>query len=149
MEHVFGLCPELQRRHDDFVALFWERQPVDPIILELCRLRVAQILGVGADGDGVHDAARQAGLDDGHIRALDGWRTSDAFSDTARACLAFAEQFVLDPHGVTDEDAEAVTARLGEPGLIAFVEALALFDGFTRFRAMLGIGGSGGAAPER
>jgi hypothetical protein len=50
-----------------------------------------------------------------------------------------AEQFVIDPHGVTAEMRDAVIAHVGEAGLVALVEALAVFDGFTRFRTVLGI----------
>jgi hypothetical protein len=32
-----------------------------------------------------------------------------------------------------------VTAQLGEPGLVALAEALAVFDGFCRFRLILGV----------
>ena len=53
--------------------------------------------------------------------------------------LGFAEKFVVDAHAVTDEDAARVVVHLGDPGLVALSEAVALFDGFARFRLMLGV----------
>ena len=70
------------------------------------------------------------------------------FSDLERAALAFAEMFVNDPHAITDEDTRAVVKELGDEGMVAFVEALALFDGFARFRVMLGVEAEGDAALE-
>ena len=54
---VFGLCPELYEDYRAFVSLLGSLQPVDRIILELCRLRVKQLLG--EDGS-VHTPDRVA-----------------------------------------------------------------------------------------
>ena len=54
---------------------------------------------------------------------------------------AFAEQFVLDPHGVDDALRDAVIDHYELAGLVALCEALALFDGFCRFRTVLGVDG--------
>lgn len=132
---VFELCPELHARFRDFDTLFWQTRPVEPKVLELCRLRMAQILGCAAR------PREGLGLDDGSLAALEGWRAGSEFSAVERACLALAEKFVLDPHGVTDDDAAAVRAHLADAGLVAFVEALASFDGFLRFAAILGVDG--------
>lgn len=127
---VFDLVPELHARFREFAELFPGRRPVDPAVLALCRVRVAQLLGV------VPEAGE---LPPETVAALEDWRAAPAFCDVERACLAFTEKFVRDPHGVTDADAAAVAAHLSPPALVAFAEALALFDGFTRFRAILGV----------
>jgi alkylhydroperoxidase family enzyme len=140
-DRVFGLCPSLYDDFRHFVSLFWSLRPIDPVILELCQLRIAQLLGgdpaptFGQQSTGVSAAPPDK------IAALEQWREAAVFSDRERACLAFAEKFVLQPHGVTDEDAAAVTAHLSDKEMIAFTEALAVFDGFTRFRLALGIKG--------
>jgi AhpD family alkylhydroperoxidase len=139
LDAVFGLRPELHDAWRAFRGAFWERRLVDPVILELCRLRVAALHGCRAELGARTPAARDAGLDEARIAALADWATDPRFSAAERACLRFAEQFVLDAHGVTDEDAAAVTAALGDPGAVALVEALALFDGFCRFRLVLGV----------
>jgi alkylhydroperoxidase family enzyme len=141
-ERVFSLRPNLFEAWRDFSALFWTRRLVDPVVLELCRLRVAQLLGARHPQSVRMPQARAAGLTEGRIAGLASWWTSDAFDATERACLRFAEQFVLDAKGITDADAAAVVGALGDAGTVAFVEALAIFDGFSRFCCSLGVGES-------
>jgi alkylhydroperoxidase family enzyme len=132
-ERVFGLRPNLFAAWRDFASLFWKRRLLDPVLLELCRLRVAQMLGARHPLAVRTPEAVRAGLPQAKLAALDAWWKSDAFDAAERACLRFAEQFVLDPKGITDADAAAVVSALGEPGTVALVEALAIFDGFSRF----------------
>jgi alkylhydroperoxidase family enzyme len=139
-ERVFALRPNLFEAWRDFSALFWTRRLVDPVVLELCRLRVAQLLGARYPQSVRTPEARAAGLSEGRIAALATWWTSDRFGETERACLRFAEQFTLDAHGITDADAAAVVRALGDAGMVAFVEALAIFDGFSRFCCSLDVG---------
>jgi alkylhydroperoxidase family enzyme len=131
---VFGLCPELHADWAAFAELFRTQRAGEPALLELCRVRIAQI--VGCDATAHPDCAEK-------IAALDDWRRSTAFSAVERACLALAEKFVLDPRGVSDADCAAVTAHLSPAETVALVEALALFDGFARFRAILAIESGG------
>ncbi len=138
-DRVFGLRPDLLADYRAFSSLFWTRPAVDPVILELCRLRVAQLLGCEAELRLRYQPARAAGLDEAKIARLAGWPTAATFSDAERSCLAYAEQFVLDVHGITDAQAAEVTAHLTAAGLVALTEALALFEGFARFRLMLGV----------
>ena len=135
-ERVFRLRPNLYEAWREFAEVFYEKQLVDPTLLELARLRVAQL----------HRAAwplsqrrPEAPLDPQRVAALERWWEGDAFDARERACLRFAEQFVLDASGIGDADAAAVRMALGDAGMVAFVEALALFDGFTRFCVILGI----------
>jgi alkylhydroperoxidase family enzyme len=136
---VFALRPNLFEAWRDFAALFWQRRLVDPVVLELCRLRVAQLLDARYPQSIRTPEALAAGLEEAQVAALASWWTSDAIGASARACLRFAEQFVLDARAISDADAAAVVEALGEPGTVAFVEALAIFDGFSRFCTSLGV----------
>ena len=140
IERAFGLRPDLFAACRDFAALFWEKRLVDPTLLELCRVRVGQM--VGAELPALCDAMRDArvAVPAAKLTELAAWWHSTAFSDTERACLRFAEQFVLDPKGIGDDDAAAVVAALGDAGTVAFVEALAILDGFSRFVRFLDLG---------
>lgn len=116
---VFGLRPDLYAAYREFERVFWEHRLLDPAILDACRARCAQLLraeGAPAEPVQAGDPASALG-----------------------ACLTLTDQFVLDPHGVTAEMRDAVVAHVGDAGLVALVEALAVFDGFTRFRTILGI----------
>ena len=138
-EQVFALRPNLFEAWRAFSRLFWTRRLVDACLLELCRLRIAQLLGARYPQSVRTPEALGAGLREDRIAALASWWTSDAFGAAERACLRFAEQFVIDAKGIADADAAAVVAALGDAGTVAFVEALAIFDGFSRFCCSLDI----------
>ena len=109
---TFGLRPQLFADYRAFEdAVFGG---LEPRLVELCRARVAYLLG-----------AQDSSI--------------EATSDCERVCLRLADKFVLDPHGVTDRDVAAVAAHLEPPAVVALIEALALLDGFTRFRLILGV----------
>ena len=141
LDRVFGLRPDLYDAFRAFYAVFWTRELLDPIVLELCRLRVAQLLGCVVEQQVRYAPARDAGLTESQIAALPRWPDDTRFSEAQRAALAFAEQFVLDPHGVDDELRDTVIDHFEIAGLTALCEALALFDGFSRFRIVLGVDG--------
>ena len=134
-DRTLGLRPELRADLAAFERLLWESGSVDPTLLELCRLRIAQLLGWEPE-------VRRRGpadIAESKRAALETWRRSGAFTPIERACLELAEGFVLDPHGVSEADVGAVAAHLEPAAVVLLVEALAFFDGFTRFRAILGV----------
>lgn len=139
LERTFALRQNLFEDFRRFYALFWEQKLVDPVILELCRLRIAQIHGCDAELRLRYQPALDGGLGEEKIAALADASESPAYGEAERACVAFAELFAIDPHAIRDEDAARVVAALGDAGTVALVEALALFDGFVRFRLVLGV----------
>ena len=138
-ERVFALRPDLFEAWREFADLFWQKRLVDPVLLELCRLRIAGLHGAAHPLALRTPEARDAGLDEARIAALGEWWKQPGFSPLERACLRFAEQFVVDAKGISDEEARPVVAALGDAGTVAFVEALAIFDGFARFCCMLDV----------
>jgi len=139
LDRVFGLRPNLYADVRRLLALFSERRLIDAVVLELCRLRTAELLGCASELAVRWAAASDAGLTEAKVSVLARWPTDPAFTDAERACLTVAERFVLDPHGLTDDEAAAARRHLGDAGLVALLEALALFDGLARFRIMLGV----------
>jgi len=113
-------------------AAAWE--VVDPVLLELCRLRLAQLLGNRAELALRTPAAIRAGLDESTIQALRSWPTSTAFGPRERACLAFCEQSFLDVSGMSERETDAVAAELGVQGLVDFVSALLVIEQRQRLR---------------
>jgi alkylhydroperoxidase family enzyme len=136
---TFALRPDLFAAWQDFASVFWEKRLVDPVLLELCRLRIAQLHGAAYPLSTRMREASEAGLDEARIARLADWWTQPGFTGLERACLRFAEQFVLDAKAMSDEEARPVVAALGDAGTVAFVEALAIFDGFSRFCRMLDV----------
>ena len=117
----------------------WSDPAGDPLLLELCRLRVAQLLGLDPAALARHPAALRAGLDEAQVGELSRWPTSARFAARERAALAFAEQWLLDPGGMRDEDCAALRTQLGEPGCAAFTMGLALVEATLRLELALGV----------
>lgn len=138
MEQAFGLRPDLAEPFRAFYAVFWRDRLVDPVVLELCRLRVARLLGCDSEFAVRYRPAVDAGLDEDLVARLAQWPHDPGFDEAQRAALAFAEQFVIDPHGIRGAIRDAVREHFTLPEVVALTEALALFDGFMRFRTILG-----------
>lgn len=138
-DRVLGLRPDLHRGVLAFYALFWERRLVDPVLLELCRLYAAELLGCQSQQRVRYQPAVEAGLTEVAAASVGAWRTAACFDARQRACLLFAEKFVVDPHTIEDADVAAVREAIGTEATVALTEALALFDGFMRFRRLLGV----------
>jgi alkylhydroperoxidase family enzyme len=119
------------------VVAAWDA--TDPVLLELCRLRMATLLDFRAECARRTARAGAADLADDTAAELAQWPTSPRFGDRERACLAFAEQFVIDANGVTDQLVADVTAHLGTEGCYAFVQALSMVETFLRACLALGI----------
>jgi alkylhydroperoxidase family enzyme len=145
-ERSFSLRPDLFAAWREFASIFWEKRLVDPVLLELCRLRIAQLHGAQHPLSLRTPEARAAGLDEAKIARLAEWWKQPGFSDLERACLRFAEQFVLDAQAMSDEEARPVVTALGDAGTVAFIEALAIFDGFGRYCRMLDVQPAEGSA---
>lgn len=135
---LIGLRPNLAADLRAFEGELWRDHGVDAPTLELCRLRVGMMHGCGAAQARRTPAAVAAGLDESRVAALSTWESDPRFSARERACLALAEQFVLDPSGMEDALFTPVRDALGEAGAVTLLEALAVFDGFTRFEVLLG-----------
>lgn len=146
LEQTLGLRPDLGDPFRSFYAVFWRDRLVDPLVLELCRLRVAQLLGCSEELGVRYQAAIDGGLDEQMVERLAQWPTDAAFSEIQRAALAFTEQFVIDPHGIRGAIRDTLREHFTLPELVALTEALALFDGFARFRMVLGTGEIGAVA---
>jgi len=136
---VFGLRPALYRAWVDFASLVWTQALAPPVLLECSRLRLVTLLGARSAQRARMSEARDAGLDEAKIAALAHWRSSPHFDPAERAALDFTEQFAADAAGISDGQAALLRAELGDAGLVAFVQALAVFDGFGRFAEIFGI----------
>lgn len=136
-ERAFGLRRDLFEHYRVFYAQLWQDRLVDPIILELCRLRVAQLHRSASELAVRYQPAIDAGLTEEKVAALASWPTSPLYTDHERACLAYTEKFVIDVHTITDDESAAVAAGMSSPEVVALSLALGLFDGLGRFRMIL------------
>lgn len=139
LDRCFGLRPVAYERFRALYGGLWDPTVVSPRTLELCRLRVATILGCDAERAVRYEDAVAAGVTEADVTELPRWPTSPAFTDAERAAIEFAEQYVIDPHGLTDDHFAALREHLEEPAMATLILAVAMFDALTRFRLALGV----------
>ncbi|MDO8364484.1 MAG: hypothetical protein Q7V88_16445 [Actinomycetota bacterium] len=106
---------------------------VDNDLLELCRLRIASLLGFPPALGAGHGAPQ---LRAEQVAELSQWPTSAAFSTAQRACLAYTEQYIVDVAAMPAELVAAVLAELGADGLLNFANALLVVEQRMRLHLM-------------
>lgn len=136
-QRITGVAPAAFERASALYRAGW--QVADPVLLELCRLRVAALFGDRRASGFRSGAALDAGLTEDKVAALDAWRTAAVFSERERACLAFAEQFVADAKRVTDDLVDALLAHLTPRQCYAFVRALWAVEATLRLGLVLDV----------
>ena len=119
-------------------AALWQQDAVSPLLLELCRLRIAQLLGCGVAFVHRTPQAVAAGLDESLVSSLSQWPTDARFSGQARVCLGYAEQLLMDAQGVSDEEADRVIEAVGQGGFLVLAYACGLFETTQRARLIVG-----------
>jgi alkylhydroperoxidase family enzyme len=137
-EQLLELRPPLAKAHNQLVESIWDSGVPAPL-LELCRLRMAQILRCAPALAQRYDAPRLAGLRELKIEKLSQWPTDLLFDETERACIEFAELFVIDQHAITDAQTESVRRLLGDAGIVAFTTALGVWENQHRFDNALAV----------
>lgn len=95
--------PVLAQHYADFRAK--AEGALDPALVALIRQAIACVHGMAA-----------AAIDDG------------ALGDGTRLCVAYARRIPFEHTAITDPEAAAVIAHLGEPGFVAFSVVAALAD---------------------
>lgn len=100
-------------------------------LLELCRVRIAMMLGCAAE---IAARTPESGVDDAVLGALASWPSDPRFDAADRACLALAEHFVMDVASLGDDTVAAVRERLGDDGTQTFVTALLIVEQRIRLR---------------
>ena len=126
-------------------------QAADPVLLELVRVRVAQLIGNPAAARvRCAYAPAAAGPElDAKVAALPAYPHSPLFSAAERDVVAFTEQFVIDVGGTTQDMRASLAARFGTDGARALVTAIYVVEFTQRLQLvaarLLGDAGSSGA----
>ena len=132
---ALGLRPELRDLYAAFYGKLWDEELLTASLLELCRLRVAQLHDCEAELAVRH---AESGVSDAQVEALANWAGSDLFSEQERAALTLAEKMPWQHHDLTDEEYADLTAHFSESGVVALTIGVALFDANCRLRLALG-----------
>jgi hypothetical protein len=112
-DEFVGASPEYAAALRDVENAVWNQTLVSPSILELCRLRIAQILGCTVALEHRTPQALADRFDEALADSLTSWPTSGCFDRRMRACLAYAEQLLVDAQEVSDELCSAVIDEIG------------------------------------
>jgi len=120
-DRTLGSLPEISAALKRLHSVAWN--VVDGDLLEICRLRIAMILGCDEEL-----AYRTRGTSDFTLGDLRSWNTNARFGPRERACLAFAEQFVIDVKNLDDLTVDDVREHLGVDGLVNFTSALLVLE---------------------
>jgi alkylhydroperoxidase family enzyme len=143
MTRVTVLCEgptELEQvwcNRNDYYLLFVDdylrsMRRVDPVLVELARIRIAQLVESALDAALRYRAAGKAGLTEAKIAAITDYPTSELFSDRERAVLEFTEQFALQSSSISDEDCDRLQEHVDAEEFIYLVKALSTMDQFSR-----------------
>ncbi len=106
---------------------------------DLVVYRVATVLGCSWCVDFGTMMMRLNGLDTERLAAVADYATSDAFDDTERRALAYADAMTATPPTVTDDQVDELRRLLGTAGLIELTYMIALENSRGRFNDALGI----------
>jgi alkylhydroperoxidase family enzyme len=110
MESIRMLRPDLAGAFEGFREFASGR--VEPRIVELCRLRMAQIQDGLTEPLPQTATTRAAGITDAQLRDLANWRESDQFDEAEKACLTMGEYFCYTSQAITDEQVAEVSKHL-------------------------------------
>jgi alkylhydroperoxidase family enzyme len=111
----------------------------NPVLVELCRLRMAALMSSDFDLGLRYQPAMEAGLTEAKIAALPNYSTSPLFTDAERLSIEFAELFVIQSSNIGDDDVARVQTALGSEQFIYFVKALSVLDQFQRGTVAFGV----------
>jgi AhpD family alkylhydroperoxidase len=115
-------------------------QVSDPVLLELVRVRVSQLIGNPAAARvrcSYADAAGGAGLE-AKLGALPDYPGSPLFSAAERDVVAFSEQFVIDVGGTTEDMRAGLAGRFGADGAKALVTGIYVVEFTQRLQLIAG-----------
>lgn len=121
-ERLYELQPETSGALSKVQTEAWDS--ADAALLELCRRRLANMLGdkQATEGEAEH------GVDEEKLAAVDNWDTSPLFTAAEQAHLAFTEQFVVAVSSVSDDDVNALLEHREPAEVYDFINALYVID---------------------
>lgn len=129
---------------------------VPPPLLELIRLRIAELIGNQTGLQRRSSTARDQGLTEAKIAQLGRYDSSELYTDLERRCLAFAEQIVIDVTRIPQAERDALRQYFTAEQMHEWVIALYITECTQRLEMMgpallggLAGEGNGAAAADR
>lgn len=137
-DSALALVPTTLDHYIPLSRRVWLEGPLGPELLEMARLRNARKVNCVFCRNARYDIAREAGLTEDKVEQIaDGYQESD-LTTREKLVLAFADQYLEDPSGMTASLQEALAAEFTPKELVHLSLALLLFNTFSRCAVALG-----------
>lgn len=139
IRYVWGeLVPGIGPAASGFAMSVYEHGTLGLREFEAARLRIAQVNGcvfcldwrTERDGEQVED---------GFLRAVEGWRTTDALDERSRLAAEYAERFAIDHHGLDDGFWARMRASYSDREIAELTMCLGSWIAFGRLNRVLGL----------
>lgn len=130
LDRLEELQPASFKANGALFAYLW--RTLDARLLELCRLTSARHLKCAPEQSIRYTRAGVPLASEEEIASLPAYDTSSLFSAHDRAALVFAEQSLIDAHGVTDEMTEALKPAITDETLYRFSLAVGMIESWQR-----------------
>ena len=110
---------------------------IDPVLNVFISIRLAEINGFTARLQQHIDKARELGLDNQRINAINRWRKINVFSETERAVFSLTEEMTGQSKRVSLETYNRALKLLGEPELARVMTAISVIHAWKRIALQL------------
>lgn len=135
-EQILARSPELATAYREFYGLYWDRDILPARLVELVRLRIAQLNGCESEL-AIRD--QNSGVDEATVEALKSWQSSDGSNSSERAALTYAELIPFAHHQITDDNVEEIKTHLGDDGFVALAMLATFVDANCRLRMLFNL----------
>jgi alkylhydroperoxidase family enzyme len=133
-----ALVPETLEHYISLNRAMWEAGPLPPAEIEVARLRNARKVNCVFCRSVRYDLALQDGLTEERVEQIeDGYRDS-GLSEREKLILAYTDQYLDDPGGLTIELKRALTAVFSPAELVHLSMVICFLNGFSRCAVALG-----------
>ena len=137
-DSALGLVPETLDHYMQLNRNIWESGPLSPAEIEIARLRNARKVNCVFCKSVRYDVAKADGLDEDRVSMIqDDYQQSD-LSEREKLILAFTDQFLGDPQGLSDTLKAALLEEFNSRELVHLSMVVAHFSGFSRCAVSLG-----------
>ena len=137
-DSALGLVPETLVHYMALNRKIWESGPLSPAEIEIARLRNARKVNCVFCKSVRYDIARADGLSEDRVAMFEDDFRNSALSDREKLILAFTDQFLNDPGGLSEPLKAELLAEFSPQELVHLSMIVAHFSGFSRCAVALG-----------
>lgn len=138
-DSALGLVPEVLEHYLALNKALWTQGPLSPADLEIARLRNARKVNCVFCKSVRYDVAKEAGLNEDRVSQIeDGYGESDALGERDKLILAYTDQYLNDPAGLSDALKTQLTAAFSQEELIQLSLGLVMVNAYSRAAVAFG-----------